>query len=138
MPYSKGTMTTAERLKFEIKLQKEFIGSKADTKHDLNMRVNGVAAQAGGSGYQFAGYTRLEQFYRGDQWSADEPTGASQRTDNYCSVIVDNISSLVFDDSPEINCPTDDPTDDLLEMKAEMRERLLHRAWEDTGKCNFP
>ena len=131
MPYTKGTMTDKERLNFELKLQREFTGHKADTKQDLNMRVNGVAAKNGASGYQFVGYQQLERFYRGDQWFANEPTGASQRTDNYCAVIVDNVSSLVFDDIPEINCPTDDPTDDILELKAEMKEKLIHRAWED-------
>lgn len=124
-------MGPGERLAFELRLQKEFAGNKDDTKRDLNMRVNGVVSQNGASGYQFVGYTQLERFYRGDQWFSNEPVGASQRTDNYCAVIVDNISSLVFDDIPEINCPTDDPTDDILELKAEMRERLLRRAWEE-------
>ncbi|MBI4119362.1 MAG: phage portal protein [Parcubacteria group bacterium] len=131
MPLSKGTMTPQERKNFEFNLTKEFLSNKDDTRRDLNLRLNGVAARAGSSGYQFAGYTQLERFYRGDQWDHNEPVGASQRTDNYCAVIVDNISSLVFDDIPEINCPTDDPTDDLLELKAEMKERLLRRVWED-------
>ena len=97
--------TDKEKKQFEFDLTKKYVGFKDDTKHDLLLRLSGVAARAGGSGYQFVGYTRLEQFYRGDQWTGNEPPGASQRTDNYCSVIVDNISSLVFDDSPEISCP---------------------------------
>lgn len=124
-------MTPRERADFELKLAKEFATAKDDTKHDLFMRVNGVPARAGGSGYQFAGYTQLERFYRGDQWSRDEPPGASQRTDNYCAVIVDNISSLIFDDEPEVNCPTDDPTDDILEVKAELKEDLIRRVYDD-------
>lgn len=125
-------MTDKERAAFELDLQKEFVSNKADTRQDLNMRVNGVMAKNGAVGaYQFVGYTQLERFYRGDQWFANEAPGASQRTDNYCAVIVDNISSLVFDDVPEINCPTDDPSDDLLELKAEMKEKLIHRVWED-------
>ena len=132
MPLSKKEFTTdAERLKFEFELNKEFIGHKDDTKHDLTARVSGVAAKAGATGYQFAGYTFLERFYRGDHWSQNEPPGASQRTDNYCAVIVDNISSLVFDDPPEVNCPTDDPTDELLEIKAELKEKLVLKVWED-------
>jgi hypothetical protein len=118
------------KLNFEFELTKEFTGSKDDVKNDLLTRLNGVAARAGGTGKQFAGYTTLERMYRGDQWDHDEPPGASQRTDNYCSVIVDNISSLVFDDTPEINCPTDDPTDDTAELKAEARERLLMKVWD--------
>ncbi len=131
MPLTKGQFSPTERLQFEFNLTKEFLGNKDDTKRDLNLRVNGVAAQGGATGRQFAGYTTLERFYRGDQWDHDEPAGASQRTDNYCSVIVDNISSLVFDDIPEINCPTDDPTDDVLELKAEIKERLIRRVWDD-------
>ncbi len=131
MPLSKGNLTPAERRNFEFELSKEFLANKKDGERDLNARLNGTPARAGGSGYQFAGYTTLERFYRGDQWSKDEPVGASQRTDNYCAVIVDSISSLPFDDDPEINCPTDDPTDDILEIKAEMKERLLWKVWKE-------
>lgn len=131
MPLTKKSMTAEEKRNFELSITKEFLAQKDETKRDLTLRANGVAARNGSSGYQFVGYTILERFYRGDQWFADEPTGASQRTDNYCAVIVDNISSLVFDDSPEINCPTDDPTDDLLELKAEMKERMIRRVWDE-------
>lgn len=132
MPRTKKDFKTpAEKTKYEFELSKEFLLAKDDTKHDLTARVNGVEARQGSSGMQFAGYTTLERFYRGDQWDHDEPPGASQRTDNYCAVVVDNISSLIFDDVPEINCPTDDPSDDILEIKAEMKEKLLMKVWED-------
>lgn len=127
----KKNFTSQEKRNFEFQLVKNYLADKEDARRDLNMRINGVAARMGSGGYQFAGYTTLERFYRGDQWDHNEPPGASQRTDNYCSVIVDNISSLVFDDIPEINCPTDDPTDDLLELKAEMKERMLRKVWDD-------
>lgn len=120
-----------KRLSFELLLTQEYLQNRDDCKRDLLSRVNGIAAKAGASGYQFAGYKTLERFYRGDQWSSDEPAGASQRTDNYCSVIVDNISSLVFDDNPEVSCPTDDPTDDIQGIKAELKEKLIWRVWED-------
>lgn len=124
-------MTPKERLQYEFELTQEFIGHKADTKHDLVMRISGVPARNGASGYQLVGYTQLERFYRGDQWLADEPKGASQRTDNYCAVVVDNISSLIFDDQPEINCPTADPSDELLEIKAEIKEKMIQRVYTD-------
>lgn len=128
---SKKEMTPKELLKFEFELGKEFVTAKDDTKQDLNMRVNGVSAKRGSTGKQFSGYSTLEQFYRGDQWDHDEPPGASQKTDNYCAVIVDNLSSLLFDDSPEINVPTDDPTDEMLETKAELKEKLIWKVWND-------
>lgn len=120
-----------EKKQLELKIAKEFVTDKDDTKNDLVMRVKGVSATRGSTGKQFSGYNTLEQFYRGDQWDHDEPAGASQKTDNYCAVIIDNLSSLIFDDSPEINCPTDDPTDELLGLKAEMKERLIWKVWED-------
>lgn len=120
-----------DRLVEEYNFSKEFLTNLDDTKNDLEMRISGVRATRGGSGYQFAGYKTLEQFYRGDQWDHNEPPGASQKTDNYCAVIVDNLSSLIFDGRPEINCPTDDPSDDVLELKAEMKERLLWKVWDD-------
>lgn len=123
--------TPAERIKVEFEISKEFLLAREDTKHDTSARVNGVASTRGATGYQFAGYKTLEQFYRGDQWSTNPAPGASQKTDNYCAVIVDNLSSLLFDDSPEINCPTDDPTDDILELMAEMKERFLWKVWND-------
>lgn len=133
MPLTKKDLTPAALKEEEFRIQKEFLGFKDDTKFDLNMRMYGVPAKRGSSGYQFAGYNTLEQFYRGDQWDHNEPPGASQKTDNYCAVIVDNLSSLLFDDDPEINCPTDDPTDEILELKAEMKERLIRKIWEDNG-----
>lgn len=131
MTMTKGDLSPEKTKEFEVEFQKFYDEFMEDTRFDLNMRVSGVPTRAGASGYQFVGYTRLERFYRGDQWEANEPPGASQRTDNYCSVIVDNISSLIFDDEPEINCPTDDPSDDLLETKAELKEDLLHKVYED-------
>jgi len=128
---TKGSMTDKERKNFEFELAREFSGARSDTKHDLSARVSGVAARAGATGYQFVGYTTLERMYRGDQWDHDEPKGASQRTDNYCAVIVDNISSLIFDDDPEVNCPTADPSDELLEIRAEIKEDLIGRIYED-------
>lgn len=131
MALTKKELTPEKLKEEEFRITKEFLGFKEDTKFDLNSRMYGVAAKRGSSGYQFVGYNTLEQFYRGDQWDHNEPQGASQKTDNYCAVIVDNLSSLLFDDEPEINCPTDDPSDDILELKAEMKERLIRKVWED-------
>ena len=130
MAYSKPS-DPKERMKMEFQISKDFLEHKENTKHDLNQRINGVPNKGGSSGKQLAGYVTLEQFYRGDQWDHDEPLGASQRSDNYCAVIVDNLSSLIFDDAPEINCPTDDPTDEVLELKAEMKEKMIWRVWQD-------
>ncbi len=132
-PASKDTMTLEQRLNFEFKLGQEFTAMKSETNRDLTARVSGVAAKRGASGKQFSGYTTLEQFYRGDQWDHNEPPGASQKTDNYCAVIVDNLSSIPFDDLPEINCPVDDQTDDIAVMKAELKEKFLLRVWDDNN-----
>lgn len=115
----------------ELAITAQFLRHKDNGNRDLQSRINGIANSRGGRGLQFAGYTTLTQFYRGDQWDHNEPDGASQSTDNYCAIVVDNLSSLVFDDSPEINCPTDDPTDELLELLAEAKERLIWRVWDD-------
>ena len=131
MPLIAPILNALERKKREFEIAREFTSFKDDTKHDLDMRINGVASKRGSTGKQLVGYTTLEQFYRGDQWDHDEPPGASQRTDNYCAVIVDNLSSLIFDSAPEINCPTDDPTDEMLEIKAELKEKLLWKVWND-------
>lgn len=127
----KPTLTPKEKQKYEFQLLKEYTSFKDDTKNDLISRVSGISAKRGSSGYQFAGYNTLEQFYRGDQWDKDPTPGASQKTDNYCAVIVDNLSSLIFDDAPEINCPTDDPTDEVAEIKAEMKEKMIWKVWND-------
>lgn len=138
MALTKGELTPAQMRAEEMKLVKSFLRHKDEGNRDLQNRINGISNTRGGTGKQFAGYTSLLQFYRGDQWDHDEPAGASQRTDNYCAVIIDNLSSLIFDDNPEINCPTDDPTDDLLELLAEAKERLVHRVWvENDSEVEF-
>lgn len=128
--YSKD-MTDKERAEFEKALTTEYMEAKTDTEKDLQFRQNGITATRGSTGKQFVGYTTLEQFYRGDQWDHDEPPGASQRTENYCAVIVDNYSSLLYDAPVEIHCPVADETDEVLELKAEMKEKLLQKVYDD-------
>ena len=127
----KADMSPKELIKFEEDLKDEYITHSGETQKDLDFRLNGVAASRGSSGKQFVGYETLGQFYRGDQWDHDEPPGASQRTDNYCASIVDNFSSLLFDAPVEINCPSQDETDDLLEMLAEFKEKMLKKIYDD-------
>ncbi|HGY12523.1 MAG TPA: phage portal protein, partial [Desulfobacterales bacterium] len=127
----KPNMGPKELAKFEEDLKNEYIIYKNETEKDLQFRLNGVSATRGSSGKQFVGYQTLEQFYRGDQWDHDEPPGASQRTDNYCASIVDNFSSLLFDAPVEINCPSQDETDDLLELMAEFKEKMLKKIYDD-------
>lgn len=136
----KPSMTKEEQSKFEAELTAAFKEYKSETDQDLNFRINGVPTQRGGSGKQFVGYETLGQFYRGDQWDHDEPPGASQRTDNYCATIVDNFSSLLFDAPVEVNCPSLDETDDILEMKAEMKEKLIYKVYQenDADDIVFP
>lgn len=126
-------MTPAQLKSKEFEITKFFLEAREDTRQDLLLRQNGVPARNGSSGYQLAGYVTLERYYRGDQWDHDEPPGASQRTDNYCAVIVDTLSSLVFDDDPDVSCPTDDPSDQVLETIAEAKESLLMRVWRDNS-----
>ena len=127
----KDEMSPDEISKFEEDLKNEYLNHKDETEKDLTFRLHGVSAARGSSGKQFVGYNTLEQFYRGDQWDHDEPPGASQRTDNYCAGIVDNFSSLLFDAPVEINCPSQDETDDILELKAEFKEKLLKKIYDD-------
>lgn len=116
----------------EKRIKQEFEEHKKATQDDLVARVSGVAATRGSArAKQFAGYRILEQFYRGDQWDHDEPPGASQTTDNYCAMIVDNFASLLFDAPVENNCPAADETDELLQMKAEIKEKMLKKVYDD-------
>lgn len=124
-------MTAEQRKAYEDELSAEFAEMKSDTDKDLVFRKEGISATRGSTGKQFVGYTTLEQFYRGDQWDHDEPPGASQHTENYMSVIVDNFSSLLFDAPVEIHCPSADETDEVLEMKAEMKEKILQKVYDD-------
>lgn len=127
----KPDMAPNEKAAFEEELKKEFLDYKTDTEQDLQFRLNGVQNTRGSNGFQFVGYNTLEQFYRGDQWDHNEPPGASQKTENYCATIVDNFASLLFDAPVEINCPSADETDELLEMKAEIKEKILYKIYDD-------
>ena len=129
----KSNMTPKEAKDFEEVLKNEYLDHKTETEKDLNFRLSGVPATRGSKGYQFVGYETLGQFYRGDQWDHNEPPGASQRTDNYCATIVDTFSSLLFDAPVEINCPSQDEADELLEMKAEFKEKLLKKVYDDNN-----
>jgi len=127
----KTEMSKKEQLKFEEALKQDYINHKGETEKDLTFRLSGVKTTRGATGYQFVGYDTLGQFYRGDQWDHDEPPGTSQRTDNYCASIVDNFSSLLFDAPVEVNCKSQDETDDLLEMLAEFKEKMLKKIYDD-------
>lgn len=136
----KPKMSAEERDDFEKSLKEEFIEHKSDTQKDLEARINGVSGTRGASTKQFAGYQTLQEFYRGDQWDSNEPPGASQRAENYCASIVDTFSSLLFDAPAEIHCESQDPTDEVLELKAEIKEKLLDRVYEenDANEIVFP
>jgi len=127
----KKNMTKKEQKAFEAEMSKEFQMAMDDTKYDLERRVNGVPTSRGSSGKKFVGYVTLEQFYGGDQFDHDAAPGASQKVDNYCAVIVDTFSSLLYDAPVEINCPSADETDEILEMKSEIKERLLQKVYDD-------
>lgn len=131
MPEYKEGMGPREIMDFESELTREYLDHKNQTDKDLQFRISGVGATRGSSGKQFVGYDTLAEFYRGDQWDHDEPPGASQKTENYCATIVDNFSSLMFDAPVEISCPSQDETDDLLEMKAEIKEKMLNKVYDD-------
>ncbi len=124
-------MSPELRSNYEKQFTSDYTKAKQETTEDLNFRLGGIRATRGSSGFQFVGYRTLEQFYRGDQWDHDEPPGASQRTENYCAVIVDNFSSLLFDSPAEIHCSPADEVDDLLVIKAEMKEKLLQKVYDD-------
>ncbi len=130
LDYKPG-MSLKEKNKFEEEIKNEYLEHKSETDKDLAFRLKGVPAARGSSGYQFVGYEALSQFYRGDQWDHDEPPGASQKTDNYCAVVVDNFSSLLYDAPVEINCKSQDELDDFLELLAEIKEKLLKQVYDD-------
>ena len=136
----KQNMSPKEESKFEEEIRNEYLEHKSETDKDLAFRLKGVPATRGSSGYQLVGYETLSQFYRGDQWDHDEPPGASQKTDNYCAVVVDNFSSLLFDAPVEINCKSQDEADDVLELLAEIKEKLLNKVYEenDADDIIFP
>ena len=136
----KPNMSQKEIKSFEEDIKNEYLEHKSETDKDLAFRLKGVPASRGSSGYQFVGYETLSQFYRGDQWDHDEPPGASQKTDNYCAVVVDNFSSLLFDAPVEINCKSQDEADDVLELLAEIKEKLLNKVYEenDADDIIFP
>lgn len=131
---------TPDEILFEKSLKDEFEMYSVQTENELRTRLHGTKSTRGSSGKQFAGYITLEQFYRGDQWDHDEAPGNSQRTDNYCAMIVDNFGSLTFDAPVEIHCPSLDPTDDILEMKAEIKEKYLKKVYDenDADEVVFP
>lgn len=127
----KPNMTAKERAAYEAGLIQEYTEADGETQQDLTYRIGGIKSTRGSSGFQFVGYKTLEQFYRGDQWDHDEPPGASQRTENYCAVIVDNFSSLLFDAPVEIHCQPGDETDELSVIKSEFKEKLLQKVYDD-------
>jgi len=131
MLHYKPNMNATEKQDFEAEISTKYKEFKSETDKDLEFRVHGVDCTRGSSGKRFAGYTTLSDFYSGDQWDHDEPPGQSQTTDNYCALIVDQMASLLYDAPVEINCPSQDETDDLLEMKAEIKERMLNRVYDD-------
>ena len=136
----KPNMSSKEERKFEEDIKNEYLDHKSETDKDLAFRLKGVPATRGSSGFQFVGYETLSQFYRGDQYDHDEVPGASQKTDNYCAVIVDNFSSLLFDAPVEVNCKSQDEADDVLELMAEIKEKLLNKVYEenDADDIVFP
>ena len=56
MPLIAPILNALERKKREFEIAREFTSFKDDTKHDLDMRINGVASKRGSTGKQLVGY----------------------------------------------------------------------------------
>ena len=72
----KPNMTKRQMKEFEAELIKEYTYHNEETSEELVNRIGGISGTAGSSSFQFVGYKKLQEMYRGDQWDSNQPHGS--------------------------------------------------------------
>lgn len=110
---------------------KNFVVSKdVELETDFNLRTGGIKNKTN-SGFSYAGYKNLRDFYDGDHWSYVKEDGSTMGVYNYCRVIVLNYQSFLANEPPEFDMPPADESDDIEIFRAEQVEKLVFEILKD-------
>jgi len=121
---------TKENEKREAELSKFVQNRDVELESDVTTRLYGVKNYTG-TGYRRAGYDILRRFYDGDQWTYSKSGGGTVRVFNYCQNTVTNYTAFLAAESPEIDIPPDDITDEFDVARAEVVETVINEILED-------
>lgn len=113
-------------------LRRYTIEQDSITENDVTQRIGGVK-NATKSGLVRAGYTNLRKFFEGDQWSVAKEDGSSMRTHNHCRATVNNYTAFLANETPEIDIPPRDSTDDFELARVKEVEGHVGDVLEDNG-----
>jgi hypothetical protein len=106
-------------------LREHYQQMEAELRLDWTRRVYGDGV--------YSGYNVLKDFYKGKQWSFKKEGGGTMRTYNYVFTIVENMTSFLTNEAPQMSSPPrllDDPFERSL---AEGRTKLLSSIHDDNS-----
>lgn len=124
---SLNSENTPEKMLYDYVLKQTSI-----LETDIGNRKNGIKKKTG-SGYKYAGYDILREFFDGDQWDYAPEGGGSNRVYNFCSATVFNYTAFMTNEAPEFDVPPDEITDPIEVERAERKETILKEIMDDNN-----
>ena len=99
------------------------IKTNAELEIDCYNRKNGIKTQVGT--LKYVGYTKLREFFDGDQWEYIPEAGGHLRVYNYVATTVFNYTAFMTNEPVEFDVPPQEITDPIEIARAETKETIL-------------
>ena len=105
------------------------IKTNAELEIDCYNRKNGIKTQVGT--LKYVGYTKLREFFDGDQWEYIPEAGGHLRVYNYVATTVFNYTAFMTNEPVEFDVPPREITDPIEIVRAETKETILKEILKD-------
>ena len=105
------------------------IKTNAELEIDCYNRKNGIKTQVGT--LKYVGYTKLREFFDGDQWEYIPEAGGHLRVYNYVATTVFNYTAFMTNEPVEFDVPPQEITDPIEIVRAETKETILKEILKD-------
>jgi len=105
------------------------IKTNAELEIDCYNRKNGIKTQVGT--LKYVGYTKLREFFDGDQWEYIPEAGGHLRVYNYVATTVFNYTAFMTNEPVEFDVPPQEITDPIEIARAETKETILKEILRD-------
>ena len=105
------------------------IKTNTELEVDCYNRKNGIKTQVGT--LKYVGYTKLREFFDGDQWEYIPEVGGHLRVYNYVATTVFNYTAFMTNEPVEFDVPPREITDPIEIARAEIKETILKEILKD-------
>ena len=116
----------------EARWRQYFIEKASELEVESSTLLHGVSSSYT-KGLRKAGYSKLRDFYDGDQWAYQPEGGQNARVYNYIRPTVLNYTAFMTSEPIDIDVPPADITDDVEVARSEAKEKALKDVLEENN-----